>query len=150
MTTTHPARHTPRVEDEALVRGNGRFSDDPRLPNQAYAAFVRSPHAHARIVSVDTEAARKAKGVLAVLTAADMKEAGVGSIVAPSADRGPRRRKDGDAVPPGARRRQGDACRRSRWRWWSRKRSALAQDAAELVEVDYEELTPVVDLDATR
>ena len=54
--------------------------DDPRLPNQAYAAFVRSPHAHARIVSVNAEDARKASGVLAVLTADDMKAAGVGSI----------------------------------------------------------------------
>ena len=53
--------------------------DDPRLPNEAYAAFVRSPHAHARVRSVKTEAARAAKGVLAVLTAADMKAAGVGS-----------------------------------------------------------------------
>ena len=40
-----PPSHTPRVEDDALVRGHGRFMDDPRLPNQAYAAFVRSPHA---------------------------------------------------------------------------------------------------------
>ena len=76
MTVSTSARHTPRVEDEALITGKGRFSDDLRLPNQAYAAFVRSPHAHARIVSVNTEAAKKAKGVLAVLTAADMNEAG--------------------------------------------------------------------------
>ncbi len=49
--TASPARtnHTPRVEDDALVRGTGRFMDDPRLPNTAYAAFVRSPHAHARV-----------------------------------------------------------------------------------------------------
>ena len=75
--TASPARtkHTPRVEDDALVRGAGRFMDDPRLPNTAYAAFVRSTHAHARIVSVKTEDACKAKKVLAVLTAADMKAA---------------------------------------------------------------------------
>jgi len=48
------------------VRGNGRFVDDPRLPDQAYAAFVRSPHAHARVVSVNADEARKAKGVLTV------------------------------------------------------------------------------------
>ena len=82
MTATSPARskHEPRVEDDALVRGNGRFADDPRLPNQAYAAFVRSPHAHARVLAVNTEAARAAKQVLAVLTAEDMKAAGVGSV----------------------------------------------------------------------
>ena len=82
MTATSPARakHEPRVEDAALVRGNGRFMDDPRLPNQAYAAFVRSPHAHARVLKVDADAARKARQVLAVLTAADMTAAGVGSV----------------------------------------------------------------------
>src|SRR5262245_66648370 len=72
--------HTPRVEDDALVRGAGRFMDDPRLPNTAFAAFVRSPHAHARVVSVRADDARRAKNVLAVLTAADMKAANVGSV----------------------------------------------------------------------
>ena len=66
-----------RLEDDALVRGHGRFVDDARFPNQAFAVFVRSPHAFARIVSVDTAAARASKGVLAVLTAADMNEAGL-------------------------------------------------------------------------
>ncbi len=76
--SAHP--HHVRVEDDALVRGTGHFMDDPRLPNQAYAAFVRSPHAHARIVSVNAEEALKAKGVLAVLTAEDIEAAGVGSL----------------------------------------------------------------------
>ena len=80
MTAKPQASHAPRVEDDALVRGRGQFMDDPRLPNQAYAAFVRSPHAHARVVSVNAEEARKAKGVLAVLTAADIKAAGIGGI----------------------------------------------------------------------
>ena len=96
MTATSPARskHEPRVEDDALVRGNGRFTDDPRLPNQAYAAFVRSPHAHARVLAVNTEAAREAKQVLAVLTAEDMKAAGVGSVSRHPPVVGPRRRQD--------------------------------------------------------
>jgi carbon-monoxide dehydrogenase large subunit len=72
-------KNTPRLEDDALVRGAGQFADDPRLPNQAYAVFVRSPHAHARIVGVDTAAARAAKGVVAVLTGADIKALGVKS-----------------------------------------------------------------------
>jgi len=80
--TTSPTstKHTPRIEDDALVRGTGRFMDDPRLPNTAYAAFVRSPHAHARVTSVNSDEARKAKKVLAVLTAEDMKAANVGSV----------------------------------------------------------------------
>ena len=48
--------------------GRGRFVEDAPQPNQAYAVFVRSPHAHARIRSIDVAAARAAKGVVAVLT----------------------------------------------------------------------------------
>jgi carbon-monoxide dehydrogenase large subunit len=61
-----------RVEDEALVSGKGRFVDDAAKDGVAHAAFVRSPHAHARIISVDAQEARKAPGVLAVMTAADV------------------------------------------------------------------------------
>ena len=43
----HHGKSEVRLEDDALVRGAGQFVDDPRLPNQAYAVFVRSPHAHA-------------------------------------------------------------------------------------------------------
>ena len=68
-----------RLEDDALVRGAGSYVDDPRLPNQAAAVFVRSPHASARIVSIDTDKARSAKGVVAVLTAEDIKAAGIKS-----------------------------------------------------------------------
>ena len=75
-TNNHGTREV-RLEDDALVRGHGRFVDDTRFPNQAFAVFVRSPHAFARIVSIDTAAARASKGVLAVLTAADMNEAGL-------------------------------------------------------------------------
>ena len=61
----------PRLEDERLLTGRGRFSDDLNLPGQAYACLVRSPHAHARILSIDGAAASRARGVLAVLTGAD-------------------------------------------------------------------------------
>src|SRR5262249_58255620 len=81
MTTSRAStKHTPRVEDDALVRGVGRFMDDPRLPNTAYAIFVRSPHAHARVNSVKTDEAGKSKKVLAVFTAADMKAANIGTV----------------------------------------------------------------------
>jgi carbon-monoxide dehydrogenase large subunit len=75
-TNQHGTREV-RLEDDALVRGHGRFVDDARFPDQAFAVFVRSPHAFARIVSIDSAAARASKGVLAVLTAADMNEAGL-------------------------------------------------------------------------
>ncbi|HWC92107.1 MAG TPA: xanthine dehydrogenase family protein molybdopterin-binding subunit [Pseudolabrys sp.] len=68
-----------RLEDDALVRGAGKYSDDRRLPNQAAAVFVRSPHASARIVSIDIGKAAGAKGVVAVLTADDIKTAGLKS-----------------------------------------------------------------------
>lgn len=61
----------PRLEDRRLVTGNGRYTDDIDVPGQAYAAFLRSPHAHARIVSIDIGAALAAPGVIAVLTGAD-------------------------------------------------------------------------------
>src|SRR5687767_9368316 len=76
-TTEHAAHHHPRVEDDPLVRGLGRFADDVMQPGQAYAFFLRSPHASARIVSIDAGAAQAMPGVLAVLTGADMQAAGI-------------------------------------------------------------------------
>src|SRR5580704_17224690 len=63
-----------RREDLRLVTGRGRYSDDLSLPGQAYAVFVRSPHAHALIRALDPAAARAAPGVLAVLTSEEMRE----------------------------------------------------------------------------
>jgi carbon-monoxide dehydrogenase large subunit len=61
----------PRFEDLRLVRGAGRYTDDISVPGQSYGVFVRSPHAHARIVAIDADAARAKRGVLAVLAGAD-------------------------------------------------------------------------------
>src|SRR5687768_4513630 len=77
-----------RVEDFRLIRGEGRFSDDLRLPGQLVGVFVRSPHAHARIVGVDAGTARRAPGVADVLTSEDMTAAGVGNLSAPPPMRG--------------------------------------------------------------
>ena len=66
----------PRVEDPDLVAGRGRYLDDIVLPGMVQAAFVRSVHAHARIRAIDTAAAARAPGVIAVLTAADLGIAG--------------------------------------------------------------------------
>ncbi len=82
MTSSRTDQHAPfaRVEDEALVTGRGRYVADAPQPGMLYAAFVRSPHAAARIASVDVAAARSAPGVVAVLTAADIEKAGIGGI----------------------------------------------------------------------
>src|SRR6185295_3552756 len=61
-----------RREDLRLLTGKGRYSDDARLPGQAYAVMVRSPHAHALIRAIETAAASEAPGVLAVLTGEDV------------------------------------------------------------------------------
>jgi carbon-monoxide dehydrogenase large subunit len=65
-----PVRH--RLEDVPLVRGRGRFVDDVRLPGTLHAAFVRSPHAHARIQAKEVDAARRTPGVRAVFALADL------------------------------------------------------------------------------
>jgi len=67
-----------RKEDDTLVRGKGRFTDDFNLPAQAYAWIVRSSHAHGIIKSIDTSAARAMPGVLGVWTGADLASAGYG------------------------------------------------------------------------
>src|SRR5258707_11883930 len=73
-------RPLPRFEDLRLVAGRGRFTDDFAFDDQAYAAFVRSPHPHARIRSIDTDAAARLRGVIAVFTANDYAAAGGRSI----------------------------------------------------------------------
>jgi carbon-monoxide dehydrogenase large subunit len=147
MTVSARSKHESRVEDDALVRGTGHFSDDPRLPGQAYAAFVRSPHAHARVRAVKTDEALKLKKVLAVIPAADMQAAGVGSLTRhpPVMGRGGvklampfRPALAGETVMHG-----GEAVAMV-----IAETLAAAMDAVDRVQVDYEELPPVVDLAA--
>jgi carbon-monoxide dehydrogenase large subunit len=87
-----------RVEDPALVRGEGRYTDDHMLPGQTFLAFLRSDRAHARIVSVDTSAALELPGIVAVYTGADL----VAADVKPIGVAVPFKRPDGSAftVPP--------------------------------------------------
>src|SRR5260221_13476731 len=70
-------RDVQRIEDAGLLAGAGRFADDVSLPSQTYLGFLRSPHAHARIVSIDAGAALAMPGVIAVLTGADLVRDGV-------------------------------------------------------------------------
>src|SRR3546814_93072 len=73
-------RALPRFEDLRFLRGRGRYTDDHALPGQVYAAFVRSPHAHAVVRGIDMAAARGMPGVLAALTGADYLSDGCGGI----------------------------------------------------------------------
>src|SRR5262252_9140844 len=67
-----------RREDPRFITGKGNYTDDVKLPGMTYAAFVRSPHAHAKIKSIDVSRARALPGVVAVFTGSDMT--GVNSL----------------------------------------------------------------------
>ncbi|MGE5540222.1 MAG: xanthine dehydrogenase family protein molybdopterin-binding subunit [Gemmatimonas sp.] len=69
-----------RKEDVRLLTGKGRYTDDINLPGQLWAAFLRSPHAHAKIVSVDAADAKALPGVVAIFTGADLKADGLGML----------------------------------------------------------------------
>ena len=83
-----------RFEDARLLQGRGRYIHDVNLPGQAYAVFLRSPHAHANIVNIDTTAAKALPGVVAIFTGADYAADGLG---APKANM-PRKRPDGSPM----------------------------------------------------
>ena len=131
-----------RFEDPRLVRGGGRYTDDIKLPGLVHGIVLRSPHAHAKIRSIDIAAAKTAPGVLAVLTSADIKTAGYGDL----------------PVPGGLKRRDGSPMYRPRYpilaedrvRWVGdsvafvvAETVAQALDAAEMISVGYEELPAV-------
>jgi len=136
-----------RVEDDALLRGEGRFADNIVAPDQLHACFVRSPHPHARITRIASEAALRLPGVAAIVTGRDLADAGVKPIPA-SADY---RRADGTptATPPR------HALAVDTVRFVGEAVAAVlattlheARDAAERVQVDYEPLPAVVDVHA--
>ncbi len=70
----------PRVEDQRLLTGQGNYTDDRKVPGAATMAVLRSPHAAARITAMDTSAAQSMPGVIAVLTAEDLKADGIGGL----------------------------------------------------------------------
>src|SRR6202050_5899667 len=85
------AQPVPRFEDPRLIQGGGRYVADMTFPGTAHGYVLRSPHAHARIRSIDTAKAKAAPGVLAVITGADYKAAGFGDLPVP----GGLKRRDG-------------------------------------------------------
>ena len=142
-TESHP-RHL-RVEDDYLLRGHGRFMADAPLPSQAYACFVRSPHACADIKAVDAKAALAIKGVLAVITAADIKAANVGNLSQhpPLPGRG-----GAKLIMPFRPVLAGDRIRHigETVAMVIGETYAAAQDGAEAVEVAYTPVDPIIDL----
>ena len=133
-----------RREDPRLLRGEGKYFDDLTVPRVTHAAMVRSPHGHADIKKVDVRAAAQMPGVLAVLTGADYKADGLGSIPCDM----PRKRRDGSPMYKPFR----PAVMADRVRYVGQivavvvaETAAQARDAAERVEVEYAPLKPVVE-----
>jgi aerobic carbon-monoxide dehydrogenase large subunit len=133
----------PRFEDPRLVQGRGRYIDDVVYPGMAFGVVLRSPHGHAKILSIKTDAAKAAPGVLAVITAADWKKAGLGELPGHS---GLKLRDGSPMFKPAY-----PVLAEDRVRWIGdpvafvvAETAAQAADAAELVEVDYEPLPAVV------
>jgi carbon-monoxide dehydrogenase large subunit len=138
------SRSQKRLEDDRLVTGGGLYSDDRLFEGQAWLVVLRSPYAHARIVSTDLAAALEAPGVLGVWTMRDLKADGVGHTPLPPIF------KRGDGSPAAAPLRtplaDGIAYHAGQPVVAIVAESReQAQDAAELVMVDYEELPCVID-----
>ena len=141
--TTMVGARIHRREDPRLVRGHGRYADDFVRPHTAYMAVVRSPHAHARIRSIDPAEAMKAPGVEAVLTAADFKKVVAGAMpVAPAFVAEKKQTPERFPIADGESCYQGEPVAVV-----IADTKYHAADAAELVVVDWEPLPAVMDLE---
>lgn len=135
-----------RREDPRLVTGQGRFSNDWNLPGQVHAAFKRADRAHAVIKAIDTTAAKASPGVVAVLTGRDVADAGFTTI--PPIHPPPGRGGQSILVP------QRPVLARERVRFAGEEvavvvaeTAAAARDAADLIEVEYEDLPVLIGVD---
>jgi aerobic carbon-monoxide dehydrogenase large subunit len=144
MTATGIGASVRRKEDQRFVTGRGHYVDDLTRPGQAYATFLRSPHAHATIRSIDTAAAKAKPGVLAVLTGEDLAADKVGGLICGwmihSKDGTPMKAGPHPALALGKVRYVGDHVAVV-----VAETLAQAKDAAEAIAVDYETLPAVVD-----
>jgi carbon-monoxide dehydrogenase large subunit len=136
-----------RVEDRRFITGGGRFVDDIDLPRQCYGAVVYSPHAHARITRIDTSQARTGEGVLAVLTGADALADGLGGLpplFMPEDAGGPKgfRTRRPILCPDEVR------CVGDRVAFVVAETCVQARDAADRIEIQYEPLPAVADMEA--
>src|SRR4051812_11001310 len=143
MATSLIGARVARKEDYRFLTGSGQYTDDIALPHQTYAAFVRSPHAHASLKKVSTEKARKAPGVIAVYTGADLAAAKVGGLpcgwLITDVKGQPMKEPAYPPLAQGKVRHVGE-----RVAVVIAETAAQARDAAELVEVDYQPLPAVV------
>jgi len=133
-----------RKEDKRYTTGSGKYTDDVRNENQAYAAFVRSPHAHANVTGIDASAAEGMPGVVAVLNGAELTGDGIGNIICgwaiTSKDDTPMNMGAWSALATEKVRYVGDAVAVV-----IADSMEEARNAAEAVEVSYDELPAVVD-----
>ena len=138
-----------RKEDYRFLTGTGQYTDDVTMPNQAYAAFVRSPHAHARIKSTKLDKAKKAPGVIGIYTGEDLANAKVGGLpcgwLITDVNGQPMKEPPHPCLAQGKVRYVGDHVAVV-----IAETLSQARDAAELVEVDYEELSAVTDASKAR
>ena len=134
-----------RREDQRFLTGVGQYTDDVVMPRQTFAVFLRSPYAHARIKSISTDKAAKAEGVVQIFTGADLAEAKVGGLpcgwLIHSKDGSPMKEPPHPVLAQGKVRHVGDQLAMV-----VAETVLQAKDAAELIEVEYEELTPVIDI----
>jgi len=137
------SRSQKRLEDDRLLVGKGRYSDDREFPGQAWMVLVRSPHAHANIVAVDLSSVRTSPGVIAAWTMADLRADGVKHIPFPPLFK----RADGSPMAAPAR----TPLAEGKVFYVGQpvvavvaETRALAQDAAEMVAIEYEDLPCVV------
>ena len=136
-----------RIEDQRLLTGHGRYTEDLTPQGTLHMAFVRSPHAHAEINGIDAAEARQAPGVVAVYTVDDLDAAGIGDIpclaAIPGRDGNPPVMPGHPVLARGRVRHVGDPVAAVVAESW-----AQARDAADLVEVDYAMLDHVVGTEA--
>jgi len=137
--TTGIGARIPRRELKRLLAGHGRYIDDIRLPRMLHACFVRSPHPHAKIVSIDIERAKRASGIVSVFTAAEINPR-CKPLVGVALHR------------PGHRSAPQRLFAAERAVWQGQPAAivladsrAQAEDAAELVEIEWQPLPVVVD-----
>ena len=147
MSVQRVGERVRREEDWRLLTGRGRYVDDVPAPGAARGHVLRSPHAHARIVAIDTGRATAAQGVLAVLTGAELRRRGLGTL-RPGV---PRRRRNGAPafVSPQP------LLAQDRVRYVGdpvafvvAESLSQAKDAAELIDIEYEPLPAVVSAEA--